>query len=247
MRNIGTGAFTRLASLVVLTGLLAACCPDPGSGSEQRPVADASKTKGIDPKTLPYVRGVSTVPWESLGIYVDPTRFSGDFPDASIDAVLICDRCARVDLHILPEKGSYQLRPRDFTDSVRVIATVVIDSILENDSSKITQLRDRLGIYQPEDEAFLVTFNDSTAAFMYRAGDKVAFSSLWQFEADNHGNVLNGIQARWKRLGHISFFARAAGREERAKEDDDDDDGDRDHVSQAWLSCAEGCCTATAQ
>lgn len=248
MRIQAIRSFIHLSSLLLFAVLLAACPDsnhDPDQGS--RPEAAAGKTKGIDPKALTWVKGESTILWKEVEPYVDPALFSGDFPDASIDAVLICADCARVDLHLLPEMGSYGLHPADFTDSVRVIAAVEIDSVLTTDAGEIGQMVSRLGISHPEDEAFLVAFTDGTAAFMHRSsGGRVAFGDRWKFEADNHGNSLNRIQARWKRLGDITFRTHLAPNTRVLQEGDEDQEGDRDHLSQAWLSCAEGCCTATA-
>jgi hypothetical protein len=203
----------------------------------------------VDSADFRYAKGVTSFPWENARKYIHDsirpgerdTVFSDTFPDAEINAVKLCEQCARAEIQISPQKDSHRLVAADFPGAPRVVAKVVLHAFTD---SVRGAPRDSLfaltGLREPGDTAFLVTVDGSTAAFMYRSGDRIAFTRKWSFEAAGDGfRALTIRQARWIPLQHEEEEPMPSSPERHALGGDP-----RPHLSGTWLACADGCCVA---
>jgi hypothetical protein len=244
-------------SIVTLLGctVLAACRPKhpssfPPPPQEQQP--PEPKTMGVDSADFRYSQGVTPFAWENARKYIHhsirrgerDTVFSDTFPDAEINAVKLCEQCARAEIQISPQKDSHGLVAADFRDAPRVVAKVVLHAFTDSLSgAPRDRVFDLTGLRAPGDTAYLVTIDDSTAAFMYRDRDHIAFTRRWRFKAAGDGfRALVSRQARWIPMHHKKeLSARPSSRERHALSGDP-----RPHLSGTWLACADGCCVAVA-
>jgi hypothetical protein len=214
-------------------------CPATGPRPDNSK-STASPTKVVDPADFTYVQGATQFPWTRTEKYRsavgDPAAddlFDRDFPAEGHDLVRLCEHCELVDVVIAPEKGSHLLEPDSFAAGLRVIARVELkDTIqyptLANGLDSVTILT---GLAHLGDVAYLVALSHDRAAFMFDDGGKIAFTPAWEFDPEVHPEHALGVpQARWKRRhdGSVTLGS-----------------GVREHLSGAWLSCADGCCTAT--
>jgi hypothetical protein len=242
-------------SIVTLLGctVLAACRPKhPGSfpppPQQEQQQPPEPKTMGVDSADFRYAQGVTRFPWENTRKYINDsippgesdTMFSDTFPDAEINAVRLCAACARAEIEISPQKDSHGLEAADFPNAPRVVAKVVLHAFTDSMSGAP---RDSLfaltGLRRPGDIAYLVTIDGSAAAFMFRSGDRIAFTRRWIFVAAGDGfRALAGRQARWiPQHGEGAPMPSSAQRHALG--------GDpRPHLSGTWLACADGCCLA---
>ncbi|MFL5385376.1 MAG: hypothetical protein ACJ8GN_22885 [Longimicrobiaceae bacterium] len=243
--------------IVTLLGcvVLAACPPKPIPSVPPPPPpppppssSSVPRTLAVDSADFRYAQGVTRFPWVNTGKYIHDsillgerdTMFSDTFPDAEINAVKLCEACARAEIQISPQKDSHGLVAADFPGAPRVVAKVVLHAFTD---AAPEAARDSLfaltGLRKPGDTAYLVTIDDSAAAFMFRSGDHIAFTRRWLFEAAGDGfRALTIRQARWIPMEHEEV-PMPSSPERHALGGDP-----RPHLSGTWLACADGCCVA---
>lgn len=195
-------------------------------------------TQMVAPGDFTYMFGETPFPWSAAEKYLSTPGNEGtddlfvpDFPAASHDVVQLCEHCHYVDVEIEPERGTHLLTVADFSKGMYVIARVKLTHELEFPATgRLDSVTVLTGLGSPGNVAYLVAISSDRAAFMYRSGDFIAFTTPWKFDPENHpDHALGSHQARWKREPDVGPAAR----------------GSREHLSGAWLSCAEGCCSAT--
>jgi hypothetical protein len=227
-------ALTLLATAVSAVQASCPLCPVSSPNPAQLP-----GTPEVNPADFAFEGpGVSRFEWSKTAPYIDlaaadtTPRFSTVFPDASVGLVRLCDEpCALAELEIQPERGSHRLSAVDFPEKTRVVARVILHNYVAGTGSDRSWVPRLLGLTEPDDVSYLVTLPDGRATFMFKSGDRIAFTKPWAFEAAADSfQVLNRTQARWQphlHARHVTFAST-----------------ERPHLSMAWLACADGCCTA---
>jgi hypothetical protein len=203
----------------------------------------------VDPGDFVYAEGVSQVSFDRARKYLDSASqatddlFDANFPAASDDIVRLCDACALLDVNFQPAVGMHLLHVGDFARSdLRVIGRLQLHALIPDtsaaNSANVTKLT---GLAQRNNVSYLVSIGADHAAFMFNSGGMIAFTPTWTFTVGkDSAHVMGRPIARWIRLSDNLLAARQAQRP-RAYEA-----GDRPHLSSAWIACADGCCTATA-